>query len=233
MPEHDSLTGDLDAVLFDLDGVLIDSEPLHEEAKRRVFDHFGIVVPETVYDRFKGRTDAEVLAYAAEHHADGRVSTQDLVERKREEFWRLLDGLAPIDGAEAFVEAAAARYRIGLCTSASRHTRELAFDPLGWEEHFEAFVTAEDVTCSKPDPEPYRLVAEKLGVAPERCLVVEDSLSGVRSARAAGARVAALTTSMERDELEAAGAHVVVESFTELAGRLGWTGGGDASSDAA
>ncbi|PSQ81962.1 MAG: hydrolase [Bacteroidetes bacterium QS_8_68_15] len=221
MPEHDSLTDDLEAVIFDLDGVLIDSEPLHEEAKRRVFDHFGITVPEAVYDEFKGRTDAEVLEHVADHHTDDDVSAQDLIERKREEFWNLLDGLVPMDGAEAFVETAAARYRVGLCTSASQHTRELAFDPLGWEEHFETFVTAEDVARSKPDPEPYRLTAEKLGVTPERCLVVEDSLSGVRSARAAGCRVAALTTSMPEEPLREAGAHVVADRFAALAERLG------------
>ena len=223
MNEQRDLTDGLDAVIFDLDGVLIDSEPLHEEAKRRVFAHYGLAVPETVYDEFKGRTDRDVLEYVAENHAgpDG-ASVEDLVQSKREAFWDLLEDLVPMEGAEAFVKAAAARYRVALCTSASPTTRELAFDPLGWGEHFEAFVTAADVTRSKPDPEPYRLAAERLDVAPERCLVVEDSLSGVRSARAAGCRVTALTTSMPQQQLEEAGAHLVADSFAELAERLGW-----------
>jgi beta-phosphoglucomutase len=217
-----ALTEGLEAVIFDLDGVLIDSEPIHAEAKRRVFAHFEIEVPESVYDDFKGRTDVEVLRHVAEHHTENGVSVNDLVQRKREEFWDLLEGLVPIEGAEAFLRAAALRYRVALCTSASPTTRELAFDPLGWEEHFEAFVTAADVEHSKPHPEPYLLAAERLDVAPERCLVVEDSLSGVRSARAAGCRVAALTTSMQGRQLEDAGAHLVADRFDELAQQLGW-----------
>ena len=220
----ESLTDGLEAVLFDLDGVLIDSEPLHEKAKRRVFVHYDITVPEAVYDEFKGRTDAEVLEHVANTYASDHVSVDDLIERKRKEFWALLEDLAPMPGAEAFIRAAAARYRLALTTSASQQTRKLAFDPLGWEEHFDVFVTAADVTRSKPDPQPYRLTAQKLGVAPERCLVIEDSLSGVRSARGAGCRVVGLTTSMKREQLEEAGAHLVADSFDELAERLGWTG---------
>lgn len=217
----EDLTDGLEAVLFDLDGVLIDSEPLHEEAKRRVFAHYGIDVPEAVYDEFKGRTDQEVLEHVASMYAEDGPSAGALIERKREEFWALLEDLTPMQGAEAFVRAAAARWRLALTTSASQHTRELAFDPLGCAECFEIAITAQDVTRSKPDPQPYRLTAERLGVAPERCLVIEDSLSGVRSARAAGCRVAALTTSMEHGQLEEAGAHIVASSFDELAERLG------------
>lgn len=217
----EELTDDLEAVLFDLDGVLIDSEPLHAEAKRRVFAHYGIEVPETVYDEFKGRTDREVLEHVAEHYAENSASVDALIDRKREEFWRLLEDLTPMQGAEAFVRAAARRWRLALTTSASQHTRELAFDPLACAECFEVVVTAGDVTRSKPDPQPYRLTAQRMGVAPARCLVIEDSLSGVRAARAAGCRVAALTTSMERSRLEEAGARVVAESFEELAEHLG------------
>lgn len=233
MATSNALTDELAAVIFDLDGVLIDSEPIHAEAKRRVFAERGIEVPERVYDAFKGQTDEQVLRHVAEHYgSDARV--EDLIAEKREAFWDLLgDRRVPMEGAKGFVQAAAAHYPVALCTSASPATRELAFDPLGWNEHFSASVTAADVEHPKPDPEPYQLTAERLGVPPAHCLVVEDSLSGVRSACAAGGRVAALTTSMERDELEAAGAHVVVESFAELAERLGWSDGGGASSDAA
>lgn len=221
----ENITDGLEAVIFDLDGVLIDSEPLHAEAKRRVFAHYGIEVPESIYDEFKGRTDREVLEHAAEHYADDSVSIDDLVARKREAFWDLLDDLEPVAGAEAFVRGAAARRRVALCTSASQITRERAFDPLGWEAYFDVVVTAADVTRSKPNPQPYRLTAQKLGVPPERCLVIEDSLSGVRSAVGAGCRVAALTTSMPADRLREAGAHLVADSFDDLAERLGWNGG--------
>lgn len=214
------LTGDLEAILFDLDGVLIDSEPLHEKAKRRVFGHYGIEVPDAVYDEFKGRTDVEALEHVAQHYAGSNVSVDDLIDRKREEFWALLKNLAPMEGAGTFVCTAARRYRLALTTSASTTTRELAFDPLDWAGLFEVVVTAGDVTRAKPDPQPYRLTAERMGTAPEHCLVVEDSLSGVRSARAAGCCVAALTTSMDRARLEEAGAHLVVGSFEELAERL-------------
>jgi len=235
MATGNALADGLEGVIFDLDGVLIDSEPIHAEAKRRVFEGRGLEVPERVYDAFKGQTDEQVLRYVAENYGGGdTVSVEVLIEEKREAFWDLLGARqVPMEGAEGFVKAAARRYPVGLCTSASPHTCKRAFDPLGWRKHFAASVTAADVEHPKPDPQPYQLTADRLGVAPERCLIVEDSLSGVRSACAAGGRVAALTTSMERDELEAAGAHVVVESFAELAERLGWSDGGDASSDAA
>src|SRR5690606_18407119 len=85
---------------------------------------------------------------------------------------------------------------------------------------FEAVVTAEDITHPKPHPEPYLVTAAHLGVKPEACLVVEDSVHGVRAGLAAGCRVVGITTSFDAGRLQEAGAHHVVDSFAQLTRKL-------------
>ncbi|WP_457652748.1 HAD family hydrolase [Rhodocaloribacter sp.] len=212
-----------EAVVFDLDGVLIDSEPLHEEAERIVFAARGLEVPPSVFREIKGRTTREAFAHLFRAcDADG-LDVDALIEEKRRLFLDLLRDVRPIPGALAFVRKAAGRgLPLGLTTSSDPATLRMAFDAFALDPFFDAVVTAADVTRAKPDPEPYRLTTERLGARPARTLVIEDSTNGVRSAARAGCRVAGLTTSFDAEALREAGAHLTVASFDELARRLGW-----------
>lgn len=210
------------AVLFDLDGVLIDSEPLHQKAQRQVFADHAMDVPADFFAQFVGLTEETVFARAvAAYGADG-VDAATLVAHKHRVFAARYDELHPVEGALDFVARLhALGLPLGLTTSATATDQQRAFDRFGLAPYFGAVVTVEDVQRPKPDPEPYRTTAERLGVAPEGCLVVEDSAHGVTAARGAGCTVAALTTSFPAAVLREAGARVVVDTFSALQKRLG------------
>ena len=209
------LTPGLQAVLFDLDGVIIDSEPLHVKALQSTCDRFGFtLLPEDVV-RFKGITETQV----AQHYLDGQatLTVQDFVTHKSEVYTRLVEReLVLIDGVLDFMQFCRARHwRLGLTTSALRGNAATVLKKFHLESGFEVIVTGGDVKQGKPHPEPYLITAQKLGLHPAACLVIEDSINGVRSAKAAGCLVLGITTSFARHELDAAGANWVVDSFAE------------------
>lgn len=213
---------DFKAVIFDMDGVIIDSEPLHEEAKRRAFAKYGLVVPEEVYQQFKGKTDWDVLLYAAETYGDGSIDVRALIADKQAAYAILVDELQLIPGARAFIQSLADQgVPLALTTSATQRNQHRAFDKFNLHAYFPIIVTADDITHAKPHPQPYLRTVEKLGLAAKACLVIEDSYNGVRSAIAAGCVVVGITTSFEEPKLKEAGAHYVVDTFPQLEAMIG------------
>jgi HAD superfamily hydrolase (TIGR01509 family) len=209
------------ALIFDLDGVIIDSEPLHAEAKRRTFQHYGIQMPETIYAQAKGTTDFELFGRLAKEYLHDHVSAIEMIEYKDRVYSGIFPTVKPVPGALDFLLRARARFsRMALTTSARRVNQQRAFDKFGLARWFDVVVTAEDIQRGKPDPDPYLKTLDKLGLPASACLVIEDSTAGVRSGGAAGCAVAGITTSFSADELASAGAAFVVESFDALAQRL-------------
>lgn len=210
------------ALLFDLDGVLLDSEPLHKEAKRQAFARLGRTVPERHFLDFRGRTDE---AFAEIVGAELGMTPEERAEVLRLKHAIFAEGekdIPPVPDALAFVAAARGRFgKLALATSAIPRLQAFAFDHLGLHPFFDAVVNAADITRPKPDPEPYLLAAARLGVPPEACLVIEDSRNGILSGLAAGCAVAALTTSYRREELADLPVRWVVDGYAELAERLG------------
>ncbi|XXY53065.1 HAD family phosphatase [Sorangium sp. So ce269] len=210
------------ALIFDLDGVIIDTEPLHAEAKRITFERYGIQVPERLYVEFRGRSDLDMVEHVVRELAGGALSAADVVGHKHEVFRALHEKIAPIEGALEFIRLARRRFdRLALSTSATKKNQEFAFDRFALRPFFDVVVTSEEISHTKPHPEPYQKAAERLGLSPGACLVIEDSKNGVLSARAAGCAVAAITTSFSREELKEASPDFMVGSFVELASLLG------------
>lgn len=211
------------AILLDMDGIVIDSEPLHEQAQHIVFREFGLNVPDSILPSFKGMTEQDiftriVLDFARDHSAD---DVPMLVSAKDRAYRKLLGGVKLIPGVLPFILSARNRFRLALTTSSVRADQQFAFDKFGLASYFEVVVTAEDILNPKPHPQPYIETAEQLGLDPSDCLVVEDSLNGIMSALGAGCVVVGMTTSFNRAELEDADAHFTVDTFEELAERLG------------
>jgi len=212
----------ISAIIFDLDGVLADTEHLHWSAFADVFETRGWTLSEAAYtERYLGLDDRGVIgAYAADHRIPMDASELDrIVCAKSAAFARLLaanDVLYP--AASACVRALAARYPLGI-SSGALHAEIVAILATGrLLPCFAAIVGADDVRDPKPSPESYLEAARLLGVAAADCMAVEDSRWGLTAARAAGMKTVALPTTSPPHMLAAADR--ILGSLAELTPEL-------------
>ena len=210
------------ALIFDLDGVLLDTEPLHTRAKEMAFEEFGIAPPADLYDAFRGRSDADMVGHVVAELGPPGLSVAEVLARKHALFRTLHPEIEPVPGAREFLHRARRTFsQMALTTSATPENREFALARLGLEGFFDVVVDASHTPRTKPHPEPYLQTVARLGRRPPECLVVEDSTNGVLSGRGAGCAVAAITTSFTAAELSAAGAEEVIDDYAALASWLG------------
>ena len=203
-------------LIFDMDGVLVDSEPLHKKAKELAFAEVGIVLSDFVYDSYKGRPDATILPEILTAKGFSTERIQELSQRKKQIYEELEHGLKGVAGAVEFVTWAASRYKVALATSATTRNRESTLSLLGISDLFQAVVDASGHQRPKPDPEVFLIALEKLQLKAGQCWIIEDSVNGLRAAKAAGCFSAAITTTFDKHTLANAGADIVVDSFPEL-----------------
>lgn len=208
----------IEAVIFDLDGTLVDSEVTTARAVDALLSVRAIPHAEIDYVRFHGLTWRRIdELLIADYPA---LAGQPLATQLQELFDRLLvaDPPPPIRGArEAFIGASEA-LPTAIATSSNRQSLNLVLDALQLRRQCHAVVCAEDCSRSKPDPQCFLLAAQRLGRPPERCLVFEDSLAGLQAARAAGMTAVAITCGMRADALATARelAQAALRDFTEL-----------------
>jgi HAD superfamily hydrolase (TIGR01509 family) len=181
------------AYLFDLDGVIVDSMPVHVLAWKEYLRRHGLPSG-PLSERMHGRRNDEIVeAYwgalpPEENFAHGAAKEALFREMIAPEFERYL-----VPGAREFVRSASGRPK-GLGSNAERANIDFALDRAGLREFFAAIVDGNQVARAKPDPEIYLRLAQQFGVAPGECLVFEDSVAGVTAARAAGMRVVGVDT---------------------------------------
>ena len=229
------------AAIFDMDGVLVDTYQAHFRSWRELAEAEGIRFSEADFAATFGRTSREIIAHywgldrghARTAELDRRkgdcpdfrptkmgLSPLDVAEldrRKEEAFRRLIAADFPaMPGAVDLLAALhAAGFRLALGSSAPPENVEMIVDRLGARDLFGAIVNGADVTRGKPDPQVFLLAAERLGVPPARCAVVEDAPPGVAAALAAGMAAVGLTsTGRTREDLAAA--HAVVAALDEI-----------------
>ena len=219
-PAAEGKTGQPVAIIFDMDGVLIDSEPVHERSKREALQEAGITVPESLFASYIGRSDTVMINdLAAEHGLDAERSA-DILRAKHAIYESLEHTMQPIAGAVAFLRWACTRYRLALATSATPRNREATLETLGVGSLFEAAVDAASFKHPKPSPEVFQIALERLALPATSCWIIEDAVNGVLAAKAAGCFAVGLTTSFSREALLAAGADLVVSDFTQLRAHL-------------
>ncbi|MGI4829946.1 MAG: HAD family hydrolase [Janthinobacterium lividum] len=208
------------ALIFDMDGVLIDSEPLHERAKREALQEAGIAVPDSLFAAYIGRSDAVMMEdLAAEHGLDAAQSTA-ILRSKLAIYESLEHTMQPIAGAVEFLLWACTRYRLAVATSATSRNRAVTLEQLGVAALFETAVDAASFQHPKPSPEVFNIALERLALRPENCWILEDSVNGILAAKAAGCYAVGLTTSFSRQALLEAGADFIVTDFAQLQTRL-------------
>jgi len=207
----------IDAVIFDLDGVLIQSEELWTEAREAFVREQGGSWHDGAALAMMGMSSIEWSRYL---HDELGVplspeSISEHVVARMESLYRRKLPLLP--GARAAVERIAARWPLGLASSANRPLIDLVLEMGGLRRYFDATVSSEEVARGKPAPDVYLEAARRLVVDARSCATVEDSTNGIRSAHAAGMRVVAIPNpSYPPDPSALAGADVVISALAEL-----------------
>ena len=186
-------------VIFDLDGVLINSEPLHCRAFQQILGSYGVTLTERdYYARYIVYSDREVL----ERLLPDRQALDAAVTAKERRYWELVEaGVPPFQDGLTLLRKTNG-WRVGLATGSIRLEAELALRSLGVRDRFEVVVAREDCRKGKPDPEPFLLAAQGLNLSPGRCVVVEDTPGGIQAAKAAGMIAVAVTHSCSRGQLK-------------------------------
>lgn len=182
----------IDAVVFDLDGVLLASEEVWDSVRERYVRERGGRYDEEVQRAMMGMSAPEWSRYLHEEAGvpdEPEAIDRDVVDRMLEAYRRELP-LLP--GAVEAVRRAAAAFPLALASSSNREVFEAVLELAGLTDCFRATVSSEEVARGKPAPDVYLEAARRLGIAPERCAAVEDSHAGIRSAKSAGMRVLAI-----------------------------------------
>jgi beta-phosphoglucomutase-like phosphatase (HAD superfamily) len=188
------------AIVFDFNGTLSDDEPLLYAVYAELFAEHGRPLTEQQYlDELAGETEEEIVRRWL-----GRVDDELIRERIDRYVARASDGSTVDEDARAAVRLAAEHVPVGIVSAAARREIEPVLAAAGLASYVSALVSADDVTNGKPDPEPYERMATLLGLDAGDLVVFEDTEAGVASAKAAGARVVALTRTLGTDRLRAA-----------------------------
>jgi HAD superfamily hydrolase (TIGR01509 family) len=189
-------------LIFDFDGTLVDSSPLHARAFAEAFARHGVVID---YPQIAGlTTPAAVDRLAAEAGLTLAASERArLVDSKRQSYKLLERELVAIDGAPEFVRTAARRFRLALCTSGSRGVVEAALTRVQLSGWFDPIITGDDVQRGKPDPEIFLQALRRSEVAANHALIFEDADMGMVAAKAAGIEAVRIVSS-EPDKLDRA-----------------------------
>jgi beta-phosphoglucomutase len=203
-------------VVLDLDGVIIDSHPAHRSAWKSFLEGLGKSTSDGDLDFIlDGRKREEIL-----RHFLGELTPQQVADygSRKDELLRMrVSEIRPIPGAVEFLKGLNRRgVPVALATSAGRQRAHGTLDEMGLARYFDAIVTGDEVPIGKPDPAIYRLAADRLKRAPEELLAVEDAVSGVKSATAAGFRCVGLADPNRASLLRAAGACTVIPDFREF-----------------
>lgn len=214
----------LNAIIFDFDGVIFDSEMIHYQVYRTIFAEHGFSIGYEDYaNSYIGMPDATILThtFAASGHRLVESKLAQLLAQKIKLYQQAIDKeklLNCINGLPAFL-AAASQYteKLAICTNCKRAEFDAVWPRLengAVKDYFKAITTIDEVPDGKPTPDSYLKTAAKLGVPPEQCLVIEDSKNGIKAAKTANMTVIGLTTTHQAEELTQA--DYVVSSYHDI-----------------
>lgn len=209
------MRGNYKAIIFDMDGVIVDSEPWHEHAFREVFQELGYGESHGIhFPDYFGRSDRTLwIDFIAKHKP--AQTLEELTQLKQHRTVKLLREKQPIyAGLPELVRKCAAPYRLAVASGSTHPVIKEVLALKDLRRFFSTVVSSDDVRHGKPAPDIFLRAAELLLVAPEECCVIEDSRAGVQAARAAGMDVIAITNSLPPEKL--AHATRVVSSYAEI-----------------
>jgi beta-phosphoglucomutase len=207
----------LKALIFDMDGTLVHSDPVHLEAFAKVLKPEGVTVDEELYrTTIIGRTNEAIFASLLPHLPVEKHEAY--ADEKEATFRRMAQDLKPLEGLLDLLDWAERQgLRIALVTNAPRLNADHMLEALGLAGRFPVEITIESVERGKPDPLPYLTALEQLGITAEEAIAFEDSPSGMRAAKAAGLHSFGVLTGLSVEEMRRIGADGTIENFRDRA----------------
>ncbi len=207
----------LKALIFDMDGTLVHSDPVHLQAFSEILGPEGIVIDEEIYrSSIIGHTNESIFASLLPHLTVHEH--EKLADLKEAAFRRLALDLEPLEGlVDVLNWAEKKNIGLALVTNAPHLNATHMLDVLGLTERFQVKITIDQVARGKPDPLPYLTALERLGLAADEAIAFEDSPSGMKAAKAAGLYSFGVLTGLTADEMKHAGADLTIETFRDPA----------------
>jgi beta-phosphoglucomutase family hydrolase len=191
------------AIIFDMDGVLIDSEPIHIKTWQQVMQPFHLKIKDEWYKQWIGTSDETVARYFCDHYQINQ-SWQHLLDKKRCLYLEVFDQYIKESSQMRAIISEINGYKLGVASSSSRKEIQFVLQKLKILRFFKVIVGGDEVKNSKPAPDIYLLTAEKMGVNPENCVALEDSSYGIQAAKIAGMFVIGITSSFPEHKLNEA-----------------------------
>lgn len=203
-------------VIFDLDGVIVNTEPLHELCEKQILKQYNVRISKEIFEKIKGLSDVDAFRFYISHFKiDEHPSL--LIDKKKQLYMKLLKRKARLyPGFKTLAKQCRRKFKIGLATSSSKQNVHVLLKHFDIKQYFDALVTAEDVRLTKPYPDSYLKIAEKLHIKPNQCLVIEDSVHGITAAKTAGAKCIAVSTTFSKKKLQETSVDGVVRSLRDL-----------------
>jgi HAD superfamily hydrolase (TIGR01509 family) len=207
----------LKALIFDMDGTLVHSDPVHLQAFAEILGPEGIVIDEELYrSSIIGHTNESIFAALLPHLAVDEH--EKFADRKEAAFRRLALDLKPLEGLFELLDWAERHdIKIALVTNAPLLNATHMLDVLGLTERFQVKITIDQVARGKPDPLPYLMAIERLGLTADEAVAFEDSPSGMKAAKAAGLFSFGVLTGLSAGEMKEVGADLTIETFRDQA----------------
>jgi beta-phosphoglucomutase len=206
------------AIIFDMDGVLVDSEPFHIEIEKRQFSQNQISVSDEEHHQYMGVASDVMWREIAERHSLN-IQAEELTEQNKSESIRYFTELKEIPVMPGLVDLleklTQKNFPIAVASSSFPEIIQLMLEKTGLLKYFQVVVSSQEAGKSKPEPDVFLLAAKKLGIKPEDCLVIEDSANGIKAAHSAQMRCIAFQGPGANPQSQK-GADAVVKSFEQL-----------------
>ena len=206
-------------VIFDWDGVIIDSHNQHELSWQRLAKEYNKDLPNNFFKETFGMRNESIIPKFFNNWVDtSDIKEVKIIADRKEEIYRQIitqNGITPLEGVkELLASLKSQKIRCSIGSSTPIKNIETVINIIGLSDYFDAITAAEDVSNGKPDPEVFLKASKKIGIAPENCIVFEDAHVGIQAAIAAGMKVVAVATTHGIDQLSKA--HLAVESLEKI-----------------
>lgn len=189
------------AILFDLDGVLIDSEPLHFEAHKKAAAHYGIDLSLEDYMQFGVATGDDFLYGKMSEKFGVEINKDEISEMKKQHYREILDEKGKLmPGISEVLQKFSPEYELAIVSSGTSDSVEYVLAKFDIRKYFKAIITGDDVRNVKPFPDVYLKALEKLGISRDECVAIEDSATGIEAAKAAGIRCIAIPNDFTKNQ---------------------------------